>query len=241
MRIIVLACVALLGCPGSGKRPPKDKQPAKQATPEVKNAPEAKNTPEAKNAPDGKQAPPTNKQPVPENHAKLLPGAPLPITDILRKPPPTAQAKLGEPTAKGMTRRSCVRWVPKKTWFECDYVFQRYDDKTGTYGAIQVVYEDGAAATVAFEGVPGEGEFDPVKALAKVGLELPGKPKESTPAENVKLWSWFNDDARLVIDGMQHRVEVSVVEGDWKKSKVEIFLNHPLTKAQQEKIMKKGG
>jgi hypothetical protein len=223
----------LLACPADvGKHPPKDKQApapaeqdAKQDDAKVAAKPEPEAEPEAEPEPDAK---PTA--------AKLLPDAPLPITDILGKPPPEAQAKLGEPTGKGMTRTSCVRFVPDRVWFECSYAHQRYADTTGTYTAVQVSYEDGKAAAVAFEGVPGEGAFDPVAALAKVGLVLPAAPRVSEPKEGVELWSWFNHDARLVLDGKQYRVEVSTVDDKWSNSKVEVILNHPLDETQQSKI-----
>src|SRR5690606_4859841 len=136
---------------------------------------------------------------------------PLPITGLLGKTPPEVEAQLAEPLGKGMARRSCVRFVPDRVWFECQYAWQRYGDKTGTYAAVQVSYEDGVATGVAFEGIPGEGPFDPKAALAKVGVRLPGEPRVSEPAPDTRVWSWFNDEARLLIHGKQYRVEVSSV------------------------------
>ena len=218
-RVVLFAAPLLLACPSSvGKPVPKEKQVAKQAEPDVKAQPDVKAEPDTAKA------------------AKLLPNAPLPISDLLGKAPADAQAKLGEPTGKGMTRTSCVRFLPERVWFECGYAHQRYADTTGTYKAVQVSYEDGKAASIAFEGVPGEGAFEPVQALAKVGLELPSPPRVSEPKEGVKLYSWFNDEARLVIDGLQYRVEVSTVDDKWEHSKVEIVLNHPLDAAQQAKV-----
>ena len=50
------------------------------------------------------------------------------------------------------------------------------------------------------------------------------------------VWSWFNNAARLVVHDKQYRVEVSSVGGTWDSSKVEFFLNHPLTDAQKAKV-----
>ena len=232
MRRLSLAASAclLLACPANlGKHGPDDAKSAKLA--------EAKQDAKADTKQDAKaDAKPEDAKPEDATPAKLLPNAPLPLADLLGKPPAEAQKKLGEPTGKGMQRTSCVRFLPERIWFECNYAHQRYNDTTGTYKAVQVSYEDGKAAAVAFEGIPGEGAFDPVAALAKVGLELPSAPRPSEPAEAVKLWSWFNSEARLVVDGLQYRVEVSTVDDKWENAKVEIILNHPLDAAQQSRI-----
>jgi hypothetical protein len=249
MRRLSLAASAylLLACPANlGKHGPDDAKSAKHAdAKQDANAdarqPDAKQ-PDAKQ-PDAKQpddAKPADAKPDDAQAdgapAKLLPNAPLPLADLLGKPPADVQKRLGEPTGKGMQRTSCVRFLPERIWFECNYAHQRYNDTTGTYKAVQVSYEDGKAAAVAFEGIPGEGAFDPVAALAKVGLELPSAPRPSEPAEGVRLWSWFNSEARLVVDGLQYRVEVSTVDDKWENGKVEIILNHPLDAAQQSRI-----
>lgn len=164
----------------------------------------------------------------------------FPLSEMLGKKPGEVEPKLGEPTGKGMARKSCIRFLPERTWFECDYAMQRYADPTGTYDAVTLTYEDGVSTGIAFEGVPGEGAFDPKAALAHVGVTLPGEPKQSAPAENVTLWSWFNGSARLLVHDKQYRVEVSSVDGTWDSSKVEFFLNHPLTDEQKAKIRTPG-
>ncbi|MCR9159831.1 MAG: hypothetical protein ACE37F_05740 [Nannocystaceae bacterium] len=75
-------------------------------------------------------------------------------------------------------------------------------------------------------------------ALAHVGVTLVGEPKTSNPEENVALWTWFNSAARLLVHDKQYRVEVAAVDGKWESSKVEFFLNHPLTAEQKVKIRK---
>ncbi len=240
-RSILAACVCLLlGCPSNVSKPgPKDAKSEKRADADAKTDAKVDAKRDADAAANDAPSPTDAKAPddrPSEAAAELLPDAPLPIADILGKPPAEAQAKLGEPTGKGMQRTSCVRFLPERVWFECSYAHQRYNDTTGTYKAVQVSYEDGKAAAVAFEGVPGEGAFDPIAALAKVGLKLPGTPRESSPNEGVKLWSWFNSDARLVLGGLQYRVEVSTIDDKWENAKVEIILNHPLDEAQQAKI-----
>ena len=162
---------------------------------------------------------------------------PLPLVEMLGSSPPSVESHLGEPFAKGMMRDSCVRFLPERTWFRCAYAWQRYQDRTGTFVAVQVAYENGKASAIALEGVPGEGPFDPRRALLAVGVELPGEPTESSPAPDAKLWSWFNAAARLVVHGRQFRVEVSSVGDRWDTSKVEIILNDPLTPEEREKII----
>jgi hypothetical protein len=168
---------------------------------------------------------------------RVRPDAPLPIASILGAEPQLAQTHLGDPVSKGGTKKTCVRFVPDRVFFECAFAWQRYADRTGMFGAIEVRYEDGRAASIAFEQLPGEGEFDPRGALVKVGLDLPGEPQVSQPAPNVELWSWFNAAARLRVHDRQYRVEVSAVDGEWAKAKVDIILNHPLTDAQKAAIV----
>ena len=155
---------------------------------------------------------------------------------MLGKAPAEIQPRLGDPTGKGMTRKSCLRFLPERTWFQCAYSFQRYVDPTSTYDAISVTYEDGLSAGLTFEGVPGEGAFEPKAALAQLGVTLVGEPKLSKPEENVELWSWFNGAARLRVHGRQYRVEISSIEGKWETSKVEFILNDPLTATQKATV-----
>ena len=159
---------------------------------------------------------------------KVLADAPIPLGDLFGADPAKAETMFGEPTAKGGTKDSCVRFVPDRTWFKCKHAWQRYTDATKTAETVYVTYEDGKAASIAFEQLEGEGPFDPAAALKKAGLELPETPTLKRPAENVKLWSWFNSQARLKFGDRQYRVEVSTVDDQWETSKVDIILNDPL-------------
>jgi hypothetical protein len=73
--------------------------------------------------------------------------------------------------------------------------------------------------------------------VANVGIDLPGSPTSHTPAEGVTRWSWFNSEARLLIDAHQYRVEVSNIGGEWAKTRVDVILNDPLTPEQQAKVV----
>jgi hypothetical protein len=214
-----LLCAA---CPdaGGGTAPPPKEASASPATPPAPTSPPA--TPAA-------------------DLGAVLDGAPLPFAEILGAAPPVAESYLGPSQGKGGIRKSCVRFVPERTFFSCGYAWQRYADKTGTFGIIEVLYEDGHAASIIFEGVPDGGEFSPDEALRRVGLRLPGPPTEADPAEGVKRWSWFNSAARLLIGGRQYRVEVSNIGGEWAKTRVDVILNDPLTEAQRAKILAPAG
>ena len=242
---LLLACTALLltACPSSPKPSAPKSGDAKGKAAEQKATVDAAalqaaatslndKKPEAKAPPAEKAAPPKDDG----KRATVSTEVKFSLPDMLGKSPTDIQPRLGDPTGKGIARNSCVRFLPERTWFECKYAMQRYVDPTSTYKAITVTYEDGISTGLAFEGVPGEGDFDAKAALAHVGVTLVGDPKESTPADNVTVWSWFNNAARLVVHDKQYRVEVSSVGGTWDSSKVEFFLNHPLTDAQKAKV-----
>jgi hypothetical protein len=133
-----------------------------------------------------------------------------------------------------------VRYVPERTWFHCKFEWQRYSDKTGTFGAVHVTYEDGKVSGLAFDKIPGEGPFDPRKALRTVGLELPGEPKAENPDTDVTTWSWWNTSARLLVHERQYRVRVSTVGTGWDKSKVEIILNDALNASEKARVFEAG-
>lgn len=199
------------------------------------NAPEAKAPP----AP-AKAAEPA--KPPPAKLAVLRDDVPLPLKKILGRSVADVQALLGEPLGKGMVRDSCVRFVPDRTFFGCKYALQRYADKTDNFKAVQVAFEEGVATEVAFDGWKhATGLFDPQALLTAIGLTLPEPGVESTPKPNVRLWRWFNHIARLVIDGKQYRVDLSVVDDEWSRSRVEIYLNDSLTPEQAAKIQQPAG
>ena len=169
---------------------------------------------------------------------KVLDDAPLPLVKLLGQSPQEAEQHLGPPLpdSKGGTRSSCVRYLPERTWFRCKFVWQRYSDKTGTFGVVHVTYEDGKVSGVSFEKIPGEGPFDPRQALRRVGLELPGEPKIETPEKDVTTWLWWNTTARLLVYGRQYRVRVSAVKGTWESAKVEIILNDALSESEKARV-----
>jgi hypothetical protein len=182
-----------------------------------------------------------------ENLGRIRDDAPLPLVEMLGHPPPEVQRHLGEHLGKGGQRDSCVRYVPEasggptlRTWFRCKHVWQRYADKTGTFASIGVEYEDGKCTAIAMEGIPGKGPFDRKQALERTGFDLPGDPKMREPAAGVKVWSYFNNAARLKIDDKEYRLEVSVVEDDWSRAKVEILLNHHLTDDERARVIQIG-
>ena len=186
---VPLACVALLltACPSDGS---SEKPPAAKPAPTAEAKPAADTKPLVKpdTDPVAKPLPKPDDGPT----ATVTEDSKFPLPQMLGKAPAEIQPRLGDPTGKGMSRKSCLRFLPKRTWFECAYSFQRYVDPTSTYDAISVTYEDGISTGLAFEAIPGEGPFDPKAALAQLGVTLVGEPKLSKPEENVELWSWFN-------------------------------------------------
>lgn len=207
-----------------GPQAPADSGPAIQPAPTTVDPP-------------AKAAAPGPKKPA-QTLAQVRTDVPLPLTRLLGQAVADVQAQLGEHTGKGMMRNSCVRFVPERTFFTCKYALQRYVEKTGNFTALQVAYEDGKATAVAYDGWKhATGPFTPEAALAAVGLTLPEPGVETSPAPNTRLWSWFNSRARLVIDRQQYRVEVSVIDNEWARSRVEVILNDPLTPAQKAVII----
>lgn len=170
--------------------------------------------------------------------ARVLEGKALPLVELLGQPPAKVESLLGPPLPdqKGGMRKSCVRFLPERTWFRCQHAWQRYSDKTETFGVVQVTYEDGKSTAVAFENIPGAGTFAPKQALTKVGLALPGVAKLENPQEGVTVWSWFNSEARLMIHGRQYRVRVSTVDGKWETAKVEVILNDELDQSERARV-----
>lgn len=171
---------------------------------------------------------------------KVAETAPIPIGELLGKSTEEVEKTLGEATEKSSSRISCVRFLPDRVFFSCEEELRRYEDKTGTATGIAVDYEDGVAASIALTGLVGEGDFTPQAALALVGLELPGTSRTANPKENVTVWDYWNGEARLVIGGKQHRVQVSVIDGEWPRSKVEVLVNHPLTEDEKSRVKQAG-
>ncbi|RMG94139.1 MAG: hypothetical protein D6705_16990 [Deltaproteobacteria bacterium] len=171
---------------------------------------------------------------------RVLPDAPFPIEAMLGASPQRVEQQLGEPLGKGMMRKSCVRFVPERTWFSCAYAEQRYADPSGRFGAVGVEYTDGRATSLWWERIPGTGPFDPAEALRIVGLELPGEPTVRHPKPNITVYEYFNHVARLRIHGKEYRAEVSVIDDDWQHSKVQIWQNDHLTPDQASRRIETG-
>jgi len=220
---LVVAC--LCACPSS-------------APDSGKSATVAKSDAKIETKSDAKRPATTDAKAPDEGPSGRVLDGPLPIAGVIGKPPAEVEAQLAEPLGKGMARESCVRFVPDRTWFKCQFALQRYGDKSGAYKAISVEYEDGKATALAFEGLlRAEGTIEPKTALAYVGLELPGEPTLESPAPDTSVWSWFNGAARLRIDGRQYRVIVSSVGADWARTKVEVKLNDPLSDDEKSRIV----
>ncbi len=165
--------------------------------------------------------------------ATLREDVPLPLSKLLGHAPADVEALLGEPMTKGVVKKSCVRFAPKRIFFRCKFVSQTYADKTGNFQSVSIDYEDGLSTRVSFNGLQGEGPFSWQEGLEIAGLELPNPPKTSQPAENVTLWHWYNGAARLLIHEQQFRVEISVIENDRTRAKIDVIQNHPLSPEQQ--------
>ncbi len=172
---------------------------------------------------------------------RLSPSSAIDLDKIVHKTPAEVDAVLGEPTATGSDRISCVRFVPERVFFACEQEIRAYGHPD--FESIRVEFEDGRAAQIALGGLPGQGEFTPGAALASVGVELPGEPHHDNPplvgqgANNtVDRWEWGNAGARLLVDGVQFRVRLSVVNGEWARSKLEIINNNPLDADQEARI-----
>jgi len=187
-------------------------------------------------APDKPSAQPTSTEPL----GQLQASAAIDLRTILNKTPAEVDAALGEPTDTGSDRVSCVRFVPERVFFACEQEIRLYSHPS--FESIRVEFEDGYAATVALAGLPGEGAFDPTAALAAVGLELPREPKHDNPplstaaADTVDRWEWGNSEARLLVDGLEQRVRLTVVNGEWRRSKLELINNDPLSPEQRARI-----
>jgi hypothetical protein len=161
---------------------------------------------------------------------------------LVNKTPAEVEAVLGPAQNTGTDRISCVRFVPERVFFACEHEIRVY--QRPPFGQIRIDFEDGRAANVALDGLPGEGKFDLDAALASVGVVLPEAPSHDNPPLGVggepeavvDRWEWANDRARLRVDGLEHRVRVSVVDFEWRRAKIEIINNHPLDPGQTARI-----
>ena len=235
---LCLACSGDPYGPAEPKKDPAGKAPeAKVADPgkaEAKAVPQPK-TPKIKAVPDKHE----DGKPL----GKLLDGVALPVAKLLGEAPPKVESFLGPPLPdqKGGMRKSCVRYIPDRTWFHCEQAWQRYSDKTGTFGVVHVIYEDGKATALSFEKIPGQDSSSPSRRWPRWAWCCRGRPRLENPSEGVTVWSWFNPQARLIIHGRQYRVRVSTVGGKWETSKVEIILNDVLNESEKPRVFTPGG
>jgi hypothetical protein len=177
-----------------------------------------------------------------ETVAQVREDVPLALPKLLGRTQAEFEAEFGAPKGKGMDRPSCVRFVPERVWFACKYALRAYADKTGTFEEVLVAYEEGVVTELTFDGLKsGSGPFDPQALLDAIGLTLPEPGKQSRPASEVQLWSWFNSRARLRVAGKEYRVEVSVVAEDWARARVTIHENDRLTPEQTAKVVPPAG
>ncbi|KIG13777.1 hypothetical protein DB30_07623 [Enhygromyxa salina] len=164
------------------------------------------------------------------------------LNALVNKTPEQVDAVLGSPKDVGTDRISCVRFVPERVFFACEQEIRVYEHQQ--FEQIRIEFEDGHAAMVAISGLPGDGAFEPTAALASVGVTLPGTPFHDNPAlgmggdpsDVVDRWEWGNSKARLRIDELEFRVRLSVVNNDWRRAKLELINNQPLTDEQSAKI-----
>lgn len=198
--------------------------------------------PNAGSATKGEAEPSSPKQSGDTDQERFTGSGVVDLSALIHKKPDEVEALLGKPTDSGKQRISCVRFVPERVFFACEQEARFYAHPK--LDRIVVEFEDGVAAAVSLVGLQGEGEFTPDKALALAGLALPGNPRESKPefgmgddpTQQVQAWEWFNASARLRVAGQQFRVRVSVVNGEWKRSKVEVINNTPLSADQKKRI-----
>jgi hypothetical protein len=160
----------------------------------------------------------------------------------VNKTPAEVEAVLGKAQQVGSDRVSCVRFVPERVFFSCEQEIRLYQHPP--FESIRIEFEDGRAANVALEGLPGQGVFNIDAALALVGVVLPEAPSHDNPplgvggdpGDVVDRWEWRNSRARLRVDGLEHRVRVSVVNSDYRRAKLEIINNNPLSPEQTARI-----
>lgn len=165
------------------------------------------------------------------------------FTALVHKTPEQVEAVLGAHEESGSDRVSCVRFVPERVFFACEQEIRTYNHPA--FEKIRIEYEDGRSARVGIIGLPGSGELEPTSALALVGLSVPGEPRswteamstrDGTPDGTAHIWEWGNSSAKLLVDGQQQRVRLSIVDDNWARSKVELINNNPLTDAQKARI-----
>jgi hypothetical protein len=168
------------------------------------------------------------------------------LTLLVNKTPAEVDAVLGAPKDTGSDRVSCVRFVPQRVFFACTQEIRVYQHPP--FEQIRIEFEDGRSTNVGIAGLPGEGAFNLDAALASLGVVLPETPSHDNPglalggdpSDVVDRWEWPNDRARLRVDGLEQRVRVSVVNSDYRRAKLEIINNNPLSPEQAARIKSTG-
>jgi hypothetical protein len=161
---------------------------------------------------------------------------------LVNKTPAEVESVLGPAQEVGSDQVSCVRFVPERVFFACEQEIRVYERPP--FEQIRIQFEDGRAANVALSGLPGEGTFNLEAALASVGVSLPDTPAHDNPAlgvggdpgDVVDRWEWSNSRARLRVDGLEHRVRLSVINSEYRRAKLEIINNNPLSPEQAARI-----
>lgn len=161
---------------------------------------------------------------------------------LVNKTPAEVDAVLGAAQHTGSDRGSCVRFVPERVFFACQQEIRVY--QRPPFEQIRIEFEDGRAANVALSGLPGEGPFNLDAALASVGVLLPEAALHDNPplgmggdpGDVVDRWEWSNSRARLRVDGLEQRVRVSVINSEYRRAKLEIINNNPLSPEQAARI-----
>ena len=191
---------------------------------------------------EGQAAAGEQKSPAKDERAQLLSNEVLDLGAVLAKSPEQAETVLGKFTRQTERESSCVRFVPDRVFYRCKHDIRTYDHPK--LGMLVIDYQDGRAAEIQLSGLPGTGAFSYDAALGTVGLVLPGEPHHSNPpagnapqGTTIDTWDWSNGKARLLAEGRQFRVRVSVVDDDWARSKVELLDNTPLTDQEKTRIM----
>ena len=230
LRALLLPSLAVFmlhaGCSAPANKPANGKGSAAEAKPDAK----ASGTSDASKKTKASAA---------SKGGKFLESAPIAWPKVLRATPAQVEAVLGAHTREGGGRVSCVRFVPKRTTFSCTHVTRDYAHPD--FEKIVVQYEDGKAAAVELVGfVQGDGDFSKEQALALAGVQTARAPRPQ-PADGAEVWVWFNHQAQLLVGKDQFLLRMSSVDKDWRKTKLEVIFNGPLSPEEIARVKDRPG
>ena len=161
-------------------------------------------------------------------------GAPVDYARLLRKTPDQVKEVLGAPNKEGGGRISCIRFVPNRVRFACEHSENEYLHPK--FAKVSVHFEDGLSSAIEVEGfVDGEGSFNVDAAMKLAGVST-AKPPRRQPTEGAEVWVWFNNEARILVEDSQYLLRLSSIEKDWRRSKLEIIYNNPLTDDEKSRV-----